>query len=120
MSLLDNVKKSIVECVIKVEREYLGAPGSVKREAVIDLVIGLVDIPYIPAMIETPIKRAFVGWLIDMAVDKLNWITGYSFADVEITPEAVTKFAPMIEEPVTVVAKSAVMAKPDTSVDDRI
>jgi lysozyme family protein len=117
---LDKVKGYVVEWVLKVEREYLGEPGSVKREAVVNGVCALVDIPYVPAVIETPIKRALVGYLVDLAVEKLNWCTGYSFAEAEIAPETQTKLAAVIEAPVPTMAKSLAAASSSSSVDDRI
>jgi lysozyme family protein len=110
--------------VIRVEREYWGEPGDVKREAAIDAIAGMINIPMIPDIIETPIKRAAIGYLVDLAVEKLNWLTGYSFKNAEISPEAQSQLAAVVDAPITLAAKSIaftpVSQDSGVSVDDRI
>jgi hypothetical protein len=96
---LNKIKQYVVEYVLWAETEFLGGPGSVKRDAVIDRITGLIDIPYVPEFVETPVKRFLIGYFIDLAVDKLNWLSGYSFADAELTDESKGQLAEVIDAP---------------------
>jgi hypothetical protein len=117
---LDKVKKYVVQYVIQAEAEYLGEPGSVKREAVIDKVSALVDIPFIPEFVEGPVMKFLIAYFIDLVVDKLNWATGYSFAGVEIGGEAQTQLAEAADAPLPAVQAAIRSAGPGASVDDKI
>jgi lysozyme family protein len=117
---LKGIKKQVIAYVIWAEVNLLGAPGSVKREAVINKIVSAIDIPWVPEFIERPLETALVGFFVDLAVEKLNWLTGYSFADVQISEESQERLAEVVEAPVMAVAKAAAYAGPDSSVDDRI
>jgi lysozyme family protein len=117
---LDKIKKYVVECVIWAESEYLGEGGSVKREAVIGKVAALVDIPYVPEFVEGPVKRSLIGHFIDLVVDKLNWVTGYSFKDIEVSGEAQAQLSEAADAPLPVVQRAIASAPPNASVDEKI
>jgi hypothetical protein len=117
---LEKIKQRVVECVLWAELEFLGEPGTVKREAVIDKVAGLIDIPYVPGFVEEPPKRFLIGYFIDLAVDKLNWLSGYDFAGKEVSGEAREQLAEAADAPLPAVAMAVKSAGPDASIDERI
>jgi lysozyme family protein len=117
---LNKIKQYVVEYVIWAEFNYLGEPGTVKRDAVIAKVAGLVDIPYIPGFIEEPVKRFLIGYFIDLVVDKLNWFSGYDFAAKEVSEEAKEQLAEVVDAPLPAMEGAIKSAGPDASIDDRI
>ncbi|MDR1515665.1 MAG: N-acetylmuramidase [Synergistaceae bacterium] len=117
---LNKIKKYVIEYVIWAESEYLGEDGSVKREAVIDKVAALIDIPYIPEFVEKPVKRSLIGYIIDLVVDKFNWTTGYDFKGVEVSEEAQAQLAEVVDAPLPMVQAAIASAPPNASVDDKI
>ena len=70
-----------------------------------------------PELVERPIKHAVIGWIIDLGVEKLNWFTGYSFADVALSDESAEKLAAAVDAPITMVAKAAAQG---STIDERI
>jgi hypothetical protein len=105
--LIEKARLFVVEQVLLIERTYVGEPGSVKRQAVIDSLVKLIDIPMIPNFIEAPIIALMIGYLIDLAVEKLNWLTGYSFKDVELSDGAVSALASSLEAPIPILTRAA-------------
>jgi lysozyme family protein len=109
---------SIIREVIAAESALKGQSGEAKKAYVIDRLVGLVDIPMIPEFIEGPIKRWLFGYVIDLACEKLNWLTDWAFGDVTLEPEQVEKVAESLEAPVAVMSKAA--AKPAATLEERI
>ena len=107
---LEKLKQTVIKYVVWAENEYVGEPGSVKREAVIEKVAGLVDIPFLPGFVEDPMKRIVIGFLIDLAVDKLNWLTGYSFKGAELSEESQARLAAAVDAPLPAVRSAAASA----------
>jgi hypothetical protein len=114
---LDKIKKYAVEQAAWAEREYVGESGSVKRQAVVDKIAGFIDIPAIPDFIEAPIKKAVIGYFVDLAVEKLNWLSGYNFGDIELSEDETNKLAQTIDAPMPVVSRALSAA---SVLDDRI
>ena len=115
--LLEKIKKQVIDEIIWAEKEFLGAPGSIKREVVIDNLAALIDIPWVPEFVEGPIKRAVIGWIVDLCVEKLNWLTGYDFADVQLDEPEQEKLAKALDAPIPMVAKAAAHC---STIDERI
>jgi lysozyme family protein len=118
--MFEQIKKYVIEQVLWAEKNLIGESGSVKREAVITRIADLIDIPVIPNFIEEPIKHAAIGYIIDLAVEKLNWITGYSFTDVELDTRQAELLGAVIEAPVPIVVKSLLSRTAEATVDERI
>jgi lysozyme family protein len=117
---LNKIKQQIITCILWVETEYLGADGSVKREAVIDKVADVIDIPYLPGFVEKPLIRLVIGFFNDNLVGLLNWLTGYDFKGAEISEEAQVQLAEAADAPLPVVQKAIASAGPSSSVEDKI
>jgi lysozyme family protein len=64
-----------------------------------------------------PILKAVIGYFVDLAVEKLNWLTGYNFKSVEPSEAEIDKLAETIEAPVPVVSRALSAA---STVDGRI
>ena len=117
---LEKLKRQVIVYVLWAEAEFFGEPGSVNREAVIDKVAALIEIPYVPEFIESPAKKFLIGHFIDLAVDKLNWLTGYSFAGTEISEESQAQLAEAMDAPVAAVSRVIASAKPGAGVEEKI
>jgi hypothetical protein len=116
--MLEELKRQAIEQAVRIEREMLGEPGSEKRAAVVDVIAGMIDIPFVPNLIEDPIKRAVIGYFVDLAVEKLNWLTGWDFKDAELSEPQVEALAKSIAAPLAVV-EAAVQSAPE-SLDEKI
>jgi hypothetical protein len=116
--MLENLKKLIFEQVMVFEKKLFGEPGSEKRAAVVDAVAGMIDIPLVPNFVEDPIKRAVIGYFVDLAVEKLNWLTGWDFKDAELSETQVEALAKSITAPLAVV-EAAARSAPE-SLDEKI
>jgi hypothetical protein len=116
--MLEELKRQAIEQAVRIEREMLGEPGSEKREAVVGVIAGMIDIPFVPNLIEDPIKRAVIGYFVDLAVEKLNWLTGWDFKDVELGEPQVEALAKSITAPLAVV-EAAARSAPE-SLDEKI
>ena len=86
--------------VLEVESTMSGASGAEKLEAVANAIAAKFDIPYVPAFIEDPMKRAAIKYLATLAVEKLNWIFDWNFKGVALSPEQVVKLASVTEAPI--------------------
>jgi lysozyme family protein len=102
----EKIKKIVVENVIWAEKNLKGKTGAEKKEAVIEKLLKLTDLSMVPNIIEDPIKRALFSWVIDMACEKLNWLTDWAFEGTELSDEHVEKVAATLEAPVVVMAKA--------------
>ena len=86
--------------ILKVENTMGGAPGAEKLETVANVIAAKFDIPYVPAFIEEPMKRAAIKYLATLAVEKLNWLFNWDFKGVTLSPEQAVKLSAATEAPV--------------------
>ena len=73
--LLRKVMKPILDLILWAETAFKGKTGAEKLEIVVDKASGLINIPFVPDAIETPIKKAALKYIVEFLVDKLNWFT---------------------------------------------
>jgi hypothetical protein len=93
--------KVVTTKIVEIENLLSGKSGPDKKAAVVDYIINLVDIPYVPDVIETPIKRFAIGWLVDQIVEKLNVLTDWDFANFDTsTTTNMDVIAAIVQEPV--------------------
>lgn len=82
---LEKVKALAAEYAIWAERELKGKSGTEKRAAVVRKVSSLIAVPWYLA----PIKEWLIGRAVDFVVERLNWGSGWNFADTRDVKTAV-------------------------------
>jgi len=121
--MLGNLKsfyKTVIEKILDVEKHFRGKTGKEKRDAVVEYMVGLVDIPGIPNFIENPIKRFVFGFIVDKAVEKLNLFTDWDFAGITLSPGQAEKLAEIVDTPVPLVAQAMTALPPTASIDEKL
>jgi hypothetical protein len=88
---------AVMEWVSWAERELKDKTGVEKRQVVIEKLVALIDIPFVPDLIESPIERIVYGYLVDRACAWLNMLGNGNFEDLMLTAEQYGKVAEMIE-----------------------
>lgn len=116
--MLNTIKKWIVEQVLWVEQNLKGKTGEEKRKAVIERACDCVDIPLVPEFVERPIKRWVFGMIVDMVVEKLNWLSDWAFGDLKPTKKQVEKLAEVADAPMVMLASASKAATFDERLDD--
>jgi hypothetical protein len=91
---------AITRKVLEVEKAIGDKTGEARKAAVVDYICGLVDIPYIPSFIETPLKRGVVGRAVDLVVEKLNIICDWDFKNAELSEANIQAIAEITAAPV--------------------
>lgn len=76
------LKVKVVEAVQLVEKEFKGKSGEEKREAAIHIMDDLIKLPLYLEWAD----NVLIGWLVDLAVEKLNFFSDWMFGKEE-TPE---------------------------------
>jgi hypothetical protein len=121
--VLETIKgyyKAIAGRVLEVEKALKGKSGEEKKAAVIDYIANLIDIPYIPAFIENPAKKAAIGFAVDYIVEKFNVITDWNFADAEVSNEALIKLAGIADKPIAVLLDDPKAIPSAATIDEKI
>jgi lysozyme family protein len=104
--IIEKWKRVIMEQVLWVETELKSKTGAEKLEAVATRVAGLFNLPFVPDFIETPLKIAAIKYVVELFVEKLNWVTGWNFAGLALTDEQKNKLVEVAEAPIPVVSKA--------------
>lgn len=78
---MKRLKQWVVEKVLWAEQELAGKTGAEKRAVVVSKLDELITLPFFLEWADGPV----IGWLVDMACEKLNWLRDGDFAGVELT-----------------------------------
>jgi hypothetical protein len=79
------------------EQELKGKTGAEKRNAVIDKAVALINFPFVPDWIETPIERIVYGYLIDQGCRWFNVLGDGSFVGLILSNAQQEKVVEMID-----------------------
>lgn len=107
--------KTVTEQVLLAEKNMKGKTGKEKRKYVTEIVDKLIPLPWFLEWADGPV----IGWVIDLACEKLNWLTDYNFEDTKLTDEQVTEIANSLTAPINGVVSIA-SASDNVSLDDKI
>lgn len=111
------IRAKVVEAVQFVEREFAGKPGPEKRKAAIRLLDGFIKLPIYLEWADDII----IGWLIDRAVEKLNWLTDFRFGKEPMSEEIdADKVAAVLTASHTEMESMRKSVPPDADVNERI
>jgi hypothetical protein len=103
--MLKEIIGKIVNFVKQVEVELAGKTGAEKKAAVIKLVCGAIDIPFVPAWLENIFKPMAVTAFVDTI---FKWLNGSTNGHVEAfpeTPETITTLAEVTRKELVGAAK---------------
>jgi hypothetical protein len=112
----NKIKTEVWNAVSFYESELRGLSGNEKRVAVIDFLVGKIDWPYVPDLIEVPLEKIVYGYLIDQACYWWNTLTGGDFLGVTLTEEQTAKAVEMLESEPAVIPE----ALETSSVDEKL
>jgi lysozyme family protein len=90
----------ITKKVIEVEQKIGDKTGEERQKVVVNYICDMIDIPYVPSFIETPVKRALVGRAVDMVVEKLNVICDWDFRNAKLSEANIQAIAEITAAPV--------------------
>jgi hypothetical protein len=88
----------VMDAVIRAERELKGKTGAEKRRRVVEWLIGFINSPFVPDLVETPIERIVYGYLVDRICTLFNLMESENFETLELTDWQKEKIIEMIEE----------------------
>jgi hypothetical protein len=78
----NKIVTTVMELVAWAERELSGKTGAEKRKAVVEKAVVMINIPFVPDFLETPIERVVYGYLIDRAVGWFNLLGNGVFGNL--------------------------------------
>ena len=107
---VQQLKKWIIQQIIKAEKELKGKSGAEKKAAVVKIIDEMIKLP---AYMEWA-DNIIISWLVDLACEKLNMLTDRKIDELEATEEEAEKLTAVLDAPVSEVVKSGM------SVDERL
>ncbi|MDR2179698.1 MAG: hypothetical protein LBP21_05285 [Synergistaceae bacterium] len=109
----------ITSGVLWAEKELGDKTGPEKKKLLIEQLVKVIDIPFIPDLVESPIERVLYGCLIDRACIWFNALTNNDFEGLVLNDEQKDKITEMIAtEPEDLPEVPEVAA--DASVDEKL
>jgi hypothetical protein len=107
----------VLDQVMWAEGAFKDKTGAEKKTLVIDKLCSIIDVPMVPEFVERPIKVMVFSWVIDLACEKLNWLTDWAFGADTLNAEQLTKTAECLDAPDIMMAKAASVGQ---TVDERL
>ena len=107
---LRDLRLWVVEQVLWAENELAGKTGEEKRAFIVAKLDELVPLPFWLEWADGPL----IGWMVDLACEKLNWLTDHDFQGINLSEAQKEKVADVLETPLKV---SAAKGK---SIDERL
>lgn len=89
------LKRWVVEQVLWAEQHLKGKDGKEKRDAVIKRVAELVPFPW---WLDWS-KKWIIGRAVDLACEKLNWLTDWNFGQTQLNEKQAEEIAEVMEAP---------------------
>jgi hypothetical protein len=105
--MFKDIVAKVVEFMKKTEVELAGKSGAEKKAAVIKLVCGAIDIPFVPNWLENMFKPMAVTAIIDAI---FNWVSAPTNGHVEafpVTPDTTAALADIAQKELVGAAKGA-------------
>ena len=103
----NKIKVMVVEAVIWAETEFGGRTGEEKKAAVVDKLDTMIVLPFYLEWLD----NLLIGYLVDLACEKMNWLTDWLFGKqdgtTEVGPEQVKKVAAILDVPIAELAVSS-------------
>jgi len=107
MRMLDTIKEQfkklsapVIEQVLWAEKNLKGKTGAEKKAAVIEKIDAMIPLPWFLEWADGPL----IGMLVDLACEKLNWLTDYDFAGMELNETQTKELAESLNVSVASVA----------------
>ena len=107
---LRDLRVWVVEKVLWAEKEMHGKTGAEKRAVIVAKLDDLVSLPFWLEWADGPL----IGWMVDLACEKLNWLTDRDFENAEINEAQKEKIADILEAPLNASAAKA------ATIDERL
>ena len=105
--MLDTIKEQfkklsapVIEQVLWAEKNRKGKTGAEKKAAVIEKIDAMIPLPWVLEWADGPL----IGMLVDLACEKLNWLTDYDFAGMELNETQTKELAESLNVSVASVA----------------
>jgi lysozyme family protein len=121
--MLVNLKmfyKTITNKVLEIESSLRGKTGEEKRAAAVAYLSDLIDIPCVPNIIEKPIKKWAIGQIVDLIVEKLNWLGDWNFTDTTLSDDQTEKLAAVAEAPIRIMSSALAVLPSSATIDERL
>lgn len=114
-SAYEKLKTNVVETVLWAESELNGKTGKEKKAAVVRKLDGLIKLPVYLEWADDLV----LAWLVDLACEKLNWLSDWNFKNLEVEAE---KVAAVLAVPIPALDSAAKKsaATPQQTVDERL
>jgi hypothetical protein len=120
--VLESIKEfyhDVLAKVIEVEKALGDKTGAERKEAVVNYISDLINIPYVPEWLEAPAKKLALGYIVDLAVEKLNVITGWDFANVDLNLEQFDTLVKTMDKPVAPLLDMVAGLPSEASIDQK-
>ena len=103
------LKTFAIELVLWAEKELKGKSGAEKKKAVIsklsEMLLGMA-LPWYISWAKGLVAPLLMNYIVDLACEKLNFLSGWNFENVNLNPNQLNKLASVLDAPVSVVADS--------------
>lgn len=115
MEKFKQLKKWVIELVIWAETEFKDKTGKEKRAIVTAKLDDMLKLPWWLEWADGPL----IGCLVDLACEKLNWLTDKNFSYLTLTPSQINKLATVMTAPLNAIQQTAATVINKT-VDDKL
>ena len=103
------LKTMTIELVLWAEKELKGKSGPEKKKAVVsklmEMLLGMA-LPWYISWAKGIVAPLLINYLVDLACQKLNFLSDWNFEDIELNQVQVNKLASVLAAPVDVVVDS--------------
>ena len=102
------LKAMIIELVLWAEKDLKGKSGSEKKKAVVSKLMEMLLGMTLPWYISWAkgVAPFLINYLVDLACQKLNFLSDWNFESIELNPVQVNKLASVLAAPIDVVVDS--------------
>lgn len=111
---LAEIKKWVIEQVVWAEREMKGRSGKEKKAIVVSKIDDIIKLPWWLEWADGPL----ISWLVDLACEKLNWLTDRDFGGLWDSEGRSEKLAAVMEAPLSAI--KSVGGGEKKSVDEKL
>ena len=117
------LKKIVIEAVLWAEKELKGKSGAEKKKAVKDrvtkMLLSMVKVPWYLGWTKGVVAPLAVNYMIDLACEKLNFLTDWNFGDTELNEVQIAELASVLDAPMSAMV-NVYSAEDITSTDNRL
>lgn len=104
------IKRWVIQRVLWAENEMEGRSGAEKKAIVVDRVLEMMvdtlPLPWFGRFAAQTAARPVVSWMVDLAVERLNFLSSWNFKSYELSEVLIAELACALDAPMDIISKS--------------